>query len=275
MAIVFSVGIQKGGVGKSTTAGILSWLFARDGHRVLAIDFDSQGNLTNLLTQKDIYRTFPKLAMDAVKEGDLRASIYPVMENLDIVPSNDLLATLPRYLFTRTNKDPMANIPSTHILKELIKPIRDEYDLIFIDQPPNLGEQSTNALVAADETIMILQTEFFCWQAIEVYLEFLENIKQSANTKLVVTGILRTLMDKRSRSEKDIIKLAIENYGDMIFETIIGRLSKIKDFSHMGISDSKAEDREALLQYRELQKEVIERAGIPAPSGRRTTNISG
>jgi chromosome partitioning protein len=261
MAVVISIGIQKGGVGKSTTAGILSWLFAKDGYKTLAIDFDSQGNLTNLLTQKDIYKDFPSLALDAVISGDIKKSIYNVNENLDIVPSNDLLSTFSRHLFTRLKTDPMAKVPPTHILRELLSQIRDDYDVIFIDQPPNLGEQTMNALVAADETIVMLQTEWFCWQAIDVYMEYLTKIQQ-VNPNLTLTGILRTLMDKRSKSEKDIIALCVETYGDMTFDTVIGRLAKIKDFSHAGISESRQEDREAISQYRALMEEVIVRAGI-------------
>lgn len=100
MAITITMGIQKGGCGKSTTTGILSYLLNQNGYKVLAIDMDSQGNLTELLSEKPSNEFIEKSVLEAMQQGDVKEYIVSIGENLDLLPANNFLATFPRWIYT-------------------------------------------------------------------------------------------------------------------------------------------------------------------------------
>lgn len=100
MAITITMGIQKGGCGKSTTTGVLAHLLSSDGYRVLAVDLDSQGNLTELLTQLPSNEFIGRSILEAVQENDVAKYIYPISKNFDLLPANNFLATFQRWLYT-------------------------------------------------------------------------------------------------------------------------------------------------------------------------------
>lgn len=102
MGITISFGIQKGGVGKTTTTGIASWLMSKKA-KVLAVDFDSQGNLTQLLTQKNVYDFTGRTILEACKKKDPRSYITPISDSLHLLPAEDLLATFSPYNLRKRN----------------------------------------------------------------------------------------------------------------------------------------------------------------------------
>lgn len=260
MAIKISFGIQKGGVGKTTTVGIVSHLLSKDS-KVLAVDFDSQGNLTHLLSRKSVYDFQGKSVLEALVEKDAQKFIYKVTDNLDLLPAEDTLITLIRYLYNEYRGHPL------RLLKETLLPIEHLYDYIIFDLPPNLGEHTLNALVASDYTVPILQTEPFCWDALPRYLETIDLIRdvdpesgEAIHQDLKVAGVLATMSDVRSTTDRSIYEIAKEHYTDSMFDTVIRRRSRIKDFSLTGITEQYATDREGLEQYylfvEELKKRV-------------------
>ncbi|MCP3742744.1 ParA family protein, partial [Rossellomorea sp. BNER] len=129
MAKTITFGIQKGGSSKTTTSGIVSYLLAQDGYKVLAVDMDSQGNLTDLLTQKDLSFFEGKTILEAFKENNAEKYIYNVSENIDILPSDDFLATLAKFLYRDYEREQNKDI--NFLLKETLAPIKDRYDFII------------------------------------------------------------------------------------------------------------------------------------------------
>jgi ATPases involved in chromosome partitioning len=263
MAIKISFGIQKGGVGKTTTCGIVAHLLAKEA-KVLAVDFDSQGNLTNFLSRRSVYDFQGKSVLEAVMEKDPRKYIYKAGDNLDLLPAEDTLITLARYLF----KSYRGGHPYK-LLKETLDKVDAEYDYILMDLPPNLGEQTFNALVASDYVVVILQTEPFCWDALPRFMESIELVRTdnvvdnmpAIHPDLKVAGILATMSDSRSTTDKEIYELAKEQYGDLMFKTVIRRRSRIKDFSLTGVTEQYAADREGLEHYYQFVEELKERVG--------------
>src|SRR4051812_33778370 len=100
MAITITMGIQKGGCGKSTTTGILTHLLSRNGYRVLAVDMDSQGNLTELLSEQPSNECMGKSVLEAMQEDNVEGYILNITDHLDLLPANNFLATFPRWLYT-------------------------------------------------------------------------------------------------------------------------------------------------------------------------------
>ncbi|MBD7970388.1 ParA family protein [Paenibacillus gallinarum] len=252
MGITISIGIQKGGVGKTTTSAITSYLLSKE-HKVLAVDFDSQGNLTQFLTQKNIYEFTGMTVLEAVKDMDARPYIHQITENLHLLPAEDLLATFSRYLYQSYRGEP------SHLLRETLDGVKDEYDFIIIDLPPNLGEQTINALTASDYAVVILQSEPFCYDALDRYLETLSLIQRKTNPNLILAGILTSMLDSRTTLDAAILERARADYEDVVFDSIIKRRNRIKELSIYGIQDSTKADKEALKSYSSFVKELLQR----------------
>ncbi|HER2025508.1 AAA family ATPase [Bacillus infantis] len=99
MAKIITSGLQKGGVGKTTTAGTLCYLLAEDGYKVLGVAMDSQSNLSNLLTKYDYTYFEGSTVLEAIEAGDIEPYIYKVTENLHVLPSNDNLETIANFFY--------------------------------------------------------------------------------------------------------------------------------------------------------------------------------
>lgn len=252
MGRIISFGIQKGGVGKTTTASITSYLLAKK-HKVLAVDFDSQGNMTYFLSQQNIYNFQEKTILEAMKEKNAKKYIYPINENLHLLPAEDVLITLNRYLYTEYRGRPH------YLLKKTLEPVVDEYDYIIIDLPPNLGDQTTNGLSASDYTVIMLQSDPFCYDALDRYMHYLQGLVENRNPYLHLLGILTTMFSSQARLDQTILEQVRTEYADIVFKSVIKRRSRIKEFSSMGITDRTKADREVLRPYQSFVDEMIER----------------
>lgn len=256
MGVTIAFGIQKGGVGKTTTSAITSYLLSREGKKVLAVDFDSQGNLTQFLSMRNIYDFTKQTVLEAVKDQDARPYIHPITENLHLLPAEDFLSTFPAWL--RDSYRGKGNLNT--VLRETLAVVKDEYDYIIIDMPPNLGDHTINGLTAADYAVVMLQSEKFCYDALDRYLEFLiDGIKANTNPDIVLAGILATMNDSRTALDNSILEQAREEYQDLMFQAVIKRRSRIKEYTVTGLQDHTRADKEALDQYYEFIRELKER----------------
>lgn len=251
MAKVITCGIQKGGSAKTTTTGTLAYLLSRE-HRVLAIDLDSQGNLTELLTQQDIYDFHGKTILEAMKEEDARGYIHRIDDKLHMLTAEDLLATFPRWLYS----DYKGN--RSLVLKNTLEPIKNDYDYILIDTPPALGDQTINALSASDAVVVLFESSKFCYTALDRFLETTEHVQKKVNPKLKVAGILRSMIDPRRTDSKAFIELVEEDYPELVFETIITRKATTGRLPINGFFDN-PELGQAIEPFRDVVKELINR----------------
>jgi chromosome partitioning protein len=252
MAITICFCVQKGGVGKTTTSAITAHLLSKES-RVLAVDFDSQGNLTQFLTQRNIYDFEGRTALEACQEKDPRPYIYRINDNLHILPAEDFLSLFARYLYDKYTGH------RSLLLKETLDVVKDDYDYIIIDLPPNLGEQTVNGLSAADYAVIMLQSEPFCYDAVDRFTEFLIEAQKNANPDLRMAGILTSMLDTRASLDNGIIDRARDTYGDVVFNTTIKRRTRLKEFSVSGVLESTKADRDALEQYYQFVEELKQR----------------
>lgn len=252
MGITLSIGVQKGGVGKSSTTCITSFLLAEKGYKVLTVDFDSQGNTTQILSGRDIYTFEDNTVLNAIVDLDPEKYILNVRENLDLLPADDILSTLGNQM-----NEARRYVPTS--LKETLELVKDKYDFIVIDTPPNLGDLSVSALAASDFVVVMLQSEPLCYKAIPRYLQLVELIKTRITPTLNLAGILPSMSDLRTRIDTSIIEKAREDYEDWVFDTVIKRRNRVKEFSILGIQNSTKEDRDALEQYQQFVEELLTR----------------
>jgi len=263
LAVTISFGIQKGGVGKTTTAAITSYLLSKK-TRVLAVDFDSQGNLTQFLTQQNIYNFSGRTVLEATKEKNAEPYIYKVSDQLHLLPAEDILATFSQYIYMEYPKKYKQNTEShrlspSHLLKETLDTVKDQYGYIIIDLPPNLGDLTINGLTASDYAVVILQSEPFCYDALDRYLETLQIVQRNTNPSLRLGGILATLLDVRTTIDSAVLDKARQDYEDVLFNSVIRRRSRIKEFTIEGLQEKTKHDREALQPYKDFVEELIQR----------------
>lgn len=267
-ARVISLGIQKGGCGKTTTAGILAYILTKDYHnKVLVIDMDSQGNQTEYLARCDIYEFDGKTVFEGLKMGDVRPFIVPIAAGLDLVPATDLLATFSYWLY-HDGRSIYPEHDAMHLraLQKSIESVKDSYDYIIIDTPPHIGEQTLNALVASDYVVVMFESSKFCLSAVERFVETIEFVQgmtgQKLNPELKVAGILRNLNDKRRTDMRDLIELCGEQYPNWIFRSVIDRTAATGRLALTGFDEVENKElRKAVEPYQDFIKELIERVG--------------
>lgn len=250
-AQVISFGIQKGGSSKTTTSGVTSYLLARD-HKVLVIDMDSQGNLTEFLARKDVEYFSGKTVLEAMQNRDVTDYIYQITDNLHLVPADDLLATFSRWLYN----DHVGN--KAMVLREALEPVMNMYDYIIIDTPPALGDLTINSLATSDRVVAMFEASIFCYSALGRFLETCWHIRERVNPKLAVAGILRGLIDARRTDNKALISQVADTYGELCFDTILTRNAAAGRLPLVGFENNNELDR-AVAQYEIFLKELLKR----------------
>ena len=200
---------QKGGVAKSTSVVNLGIGLANKGKRVLVIDNDLQGSLTEALgyPQPDKLEITLANVMEWVlneDDYDLKAGILHHEEGIDLMPANIELSGVETSL--------VGIMSSETTLREYIESVRDDYDYILVDCSPNLGQLTLNALVAA-EVIIPVQAAYLPIKGLEQLLKTISRVKRKMNPKLHIMGILITMVDYRTIYAKEITEVLYEHYG--------------------------------------------------------------
>jgi chromosome partitioning protein len=197
---------QKGGTGKTTVVRTLTDILRRAGLRVLAVDLDPQGNLSDYFdlppetepTMADVLAG-RATAEEAVTDGVIAA-------NLSLAESELMLT---------------AKMGREMTLRRALAGVRDEYELLLIDCPPALGLLTINALVAADEALVTAEAQYFALQGVEQAMEVVELARDSLNPELTLLGVLLNLADMRTIHSREALASLKERYGESVFDTVI------------------------------------------------------
>ena len=222
---------QKGGVGKTTTVINLATSLSILGQNILIIDLDPQGNATTGLGKSNndennnIYNLLIKKIelKDAIQKTDIK--------NLDIIGSNVNLSGLE--VETANDSD------RAFVLKQILDNGKNNsllnYDNIFIDCPPSLSLLTIMALVASNEILVPLQTEFFALEGITQLVKTIDRIKVNLNPSLKVRGILLTMFDKRNKLSSQVDKEARNYFKEKVYETVIPRNVRLSEAPSHGM----------------------------------------
>ena len=228
---ILSVINQKGGVGKTTTVINLATALAQKGKKILVIDLDPQGNATTGLGRsnndedKNIYNLL-------INKIDIDHAIQ--MSNiggLDLISSNVNLSGLE----VETANEPNRAFLLKEILKEKNEDKLSKYENIFIDCPPSLSLLTIMSLVAADELLVPLQTEFFALEGISQLVKTIDRIKVNLNPNLDIRGILLTMFDKRNKLSSQVDKEARNYFREKVYRTVIPRNVRLSEAPSHGM----------------------------------------
>lgn len=258
MSKVIAIANQKGGVGKTTTTVNLGVGLANEGKRVLLIDCDAQGSLTESLgypTPDNIPITLSSLLEDVINEREIKPD-YGVLhhkEGVDLIPANIELSGMETALVNIMSRE--------RILKDYIGQVKDNYDYILIDCTPSLGMLTINALTAANEVIIPVQAHFLPAKGLEQLIKTVHKVKRQINPNLKIGGILMTMVDTRTNFAKDISSLIKNAYGNnlRIFNTEIPLSIRAAETAAAGKSIfSYDKNGKAAAAYKALTKEVLD-----------------
>lgn len=248
--ITIAIANRKGGTAKTTTAVNLGAGLAKLDKKILLIDLDPQGNLSTYLgidkdnLKKTIYNA---LLEKGVKLTDIIHQKYP---SLDIIPANNDLSAAEVLLVNEKGRE--------NILTKAIKSIKNKYDYILIDNPPNLGLLTINALTAANKVIIPIECSFLSIQGLKQLIETISKIREKLNPDLDMMGILLTKFDGRTSHAQEVVKEVRAAFSNTVFKTVINRTVRFDEAPVAGepILDY-ASNSTGAIAYRKLAQEVL------------------
>ncbi|MAU52148.1 MAG: chromosome partitioning protein ParA [Roseovarius sp.] len=252
---IIAVANQKGGVGKTTTTINLGAALAETGARVLIVDLDPQGNASTGLgieAEARGHTTYDLLLDEASLDEIVQNTAH---EGLLIIPATVDLSSADIEL--------LANEKRSFLLHDALRqPGIDGFrlDYILIDCPPSLNLLTVNAMVAAHSVLIPLQSEFFALEGLSQLMLTIREVRQSANPKLRIEGVLLTMVDARNNLSAQVESDARENLGDLVFQTRIPRNVRVSEAPSYALPvltyDPASKGAQA---YRDLALEIVQR----------------
>src|SRR5436305_6183202 len=240
---------QKGGVAKTTTTLNLGVALKEEGHSVLVVDLDPQGNLT--MSQgwnpDEIERSMFDVLVHKlpIEEIVRQAEVDVAVSSIDLAGAELALSSM---------------IGRERALEKALMPIKPEYDYILIDTPPSLGLLTINALVASSGVIVPVQCEYLSLRCLIQLENTLSMIRENLNPDVRIAGILPTMFDGRTLHSREAVEILQENFGDLVFETRIRKTIRYAEAPVKGTSVLKYDSKgNAAKAYRDLAGEVLRR----------------
>lgn len=251
---VIAVCHQKGGVAKTTTVSSLGAALAVQNQRTLLIDLDPSGNLTYGLGF--VSGNESRSAADILLGNDVLQNIRQAtdVEGLDIIPSNNEMATVARFLNLRPK--------SEHLLRSSLEQHAQtgaqKYDFVLIDCPPTLGPLTITALTAARMALIPTQCEYYSLQALDGIFKAIASTRANYNPELHYR-MLVTMYDRRGLLHTRVLTMLRERFGPLLFKNMIGFDSKLRESQLVGLPvTAHAPRTRAALQYHLLAGELYE-----------------
>jgi chromosome partitioning protein len=246
-AKVIAFANQKGGVAKTTTTLSLAAAFAEEGHRVLCVDMDPQGNLT--MSQGIDPDTLERSMYDvlvhkiSIREVIRRREVDIACASIDLAGAEIAMSTM---------------IGRERAFEKALRPVLDDYDFVCVDTPPSLGLLTINALTAADKVIVPVQCEYLSMRGLIQLQNTLEMVRENLNPNVDIEGILPTMVDTRTLHAKEAIEILEENFGDRVFPVRIKKTIRFAEAPVKGMSVLRYDPAgPAANAYRQLAKEVL------------------
>jgi chromosome partitioning protein len=250
MAKIIAFVNQKGGAGKTTSAVNLAAYLAGLGKYVLLVDLDPQANATAGLgfepesMEKSLYHSL--VGQIPPQELIRKTNLF----GYELMPASGDLAGAAVDLVSMQDRE--------FRLWNLLHQVRTNYDYVIIDSPPSLGLLTINGLVAADELIIPVQTEYYALEGLGQLLKTVNLIQENLGKELKIKGALLTMYDKRNKLSQQVAKEVRLHFPGYVFETQIPRCVRLSEAPSFGKTilqhDATSHGGKA---YRQLAEEIL------------------
>jgi chromosome partitioning protein len=227
---IITIANQKGGVGKTTTAVNLAAALAKHGLEILVIDTDPQGNASTALNIDHRVGT-PDVYSVLVEEVDFSEVVKPVaeIENLYCAPATIDLAGAEIELVSLVAREYRLQRALNKYLDFHKEKYNKAIDYVFIDCPPSLGLLTLNALVAAKEVLIPIQTEYYALEGLGQLMNNVNLVKKQLNPDLEVATIVLTMFDSRTNLSQQVAEEVRKHFGDIVITTEIPRAVRVSE----------------------------------------------
>jgi chromosome partitioning protein len=228
--VIYAIANQKGGVGKTTTAINLAATIAQSGEHVLLVDMDSQANASHGLGVR-VSPGEPAILEVLLGEQTLASVIRPSsVDRLDVAPSSSDMAGASVLLPTLARRE--------FRLKDALvgqgKPSSD-YSYVFVDCPPSLGLLTINSLVAADQVIIPVQTEYYALEGLAQLMSTITAVRERLNPALKISGLVLTMVDTRTTLAREVEQEIRTHFPTLSYKTIVPRNVRLAEAPSHGV----------------------------------------
>jgi chromosome partitioning protein len=208
--MIIAIANQKGGVAKTTSVICLGGVLAKKSS-CLVIDLDPQGNLTTGLgiqIQDDQLSTYEVIT----ERAEIQDALVDTESGMKLLPADINLA--------KAEPELMSKVGNFYLLREVLEPVKSQFEHILIDCPPSLGILTVNALAAADAVLIPVQCQFFALKGLAALLETIQSVQKRLNPDLTILGVLPTMAEKTVMTQ-DVLASLKHRFTDIqVFDPV-------------------------------------------------------
>lgn len=261
MGTIISINNFKGGVSKTSTACLMSYVLSeKRNKKVLVVDFDPQADASEFLLRTfkpEVWDNLDYLENNSIYNGllnnDRNGTTIKLTDSMDLIPSDLNHIGFPDTLIK------LSSYEKVKVLHNFLAGVKDEYDFIIIDTPPTISDYSNNAIYACDFSLIVMQTHRRSFRAVDKFIDHLISFRKTYGKDFDILGIVPVMFSRQTKTDLATLKDATSSYQENVFKNIIKYMERVKYWDEHGITEEDYWDKKTLNEYIKLTDEILEK----------------